>query len=539
MTNPTETAQWAELTSASTNVPSIRSLLEAPRSELRVTGPGLVADFSRQRLTVSTRDLLLELVASTHVCHQRDAMFAGEAINSTENRSVLHTALRRPVADPLVVNGTNVSADVHQVLGRLSSFSTSIRNGEWTGVTGKSINRVINIGIGGSDLGPAMAYTALKNYADPNISFAFVSNVDPEDMVSALATSDPERTLFIIVSKTFTTTETMMNARLARQWALDSLNVQDPREVVERHFVAVSTNAAEVDAFGIASQNVFGFWDWVGGRYSMESAVGLSTMIAIGPEAFHELLAGSFAMDQHFLTEPPATNIPILMGAMSVWNRDFLGISTTAVLPYAQVLARFPAYLQQLTMESNGKRVRKDGSLVNYNTGAIYWGEPGTNGQHSFYQLLHQGTEIVACDIIVVSRGHTNQTEQHETLVANALAQASVLSVGVTREELAKSSTPVELISHKEMPGDRPVTVLMLETLNPFSLGALIALYEHSVFVQGAIWGINSFDQWGVELGKKVAVGIQSAFEDRNLTADFDSSTRESIKEYLQQRDGD
>ena len=539
VTNPTETAQWAELTSASTNVPSIRSLLDTPRSELRVTGPGLVADFSRQRLTVSTRDLLLELVASTHVCHQRDAMFAGEAINSTENRSVLHTALRRPIADPLVVNGTNVSADVHQVLGRMSSFSTSIRTGEWTGVTGKSINRVINIGIGGSDLGPAMAYTALKNYADPDISFAFVSNVDPEDMVSALATSDPERTLFIIVSKTFTTTETMMNARLARQWALDSLNDQDPREVVERHFVAVSTNAAEVDAFGIASQNVFGFWDWVGGRYSMESAVGLSTMIAIGPEAFHELLAGSFAMDQHFLTEPPATNIPLLMGAMSVWNRDFLGISTTAVLPYAQVLARFPAYLQQLTMESNGKRVRKDGSLVNYNTGAIYWGEPGTNGQHSFYQLLHQGTEIVACDIIVVSRGHTPQTEQHEALVANALAQASVLSVGVTREELANSSTPVELISHKEMPGDRPVTVLMLETLNPFNLGALIALYEHSVFVQGAIWGINSFDQWGVELGKKVAVGIQSAFEDRNLTADFDSSTRESIKEYLRQREGD
>lgn len=539
MTNPTETAQWAELTSARTNVPSIRSLLEAPRSELRVTGPGLVADFSRQRLTVSTRDLLLELVASTHVCHQRDAMFAGEAINSTENRSVLHTALRRPNADPLVVNGTNVSADVHQVLGRMSSFSTSIRNGEWTGVTGKRINRVINIGIGGSDLGPAMAYTALKNYADPDISFAFVSNVDPEDMVSALATSDPERTLFIIVSKTFTTTETMMNARLARQWALDSLNDQDPREVVERHFVAVSTNAAEVDAFGIASQNVFGFWDWVGGRYSMESAVGLSTMIAIGPEAFHELLAGSYAMDQHFLTEPPATNIPILMGAISVWNRDFLGISTTAVLPYAQLLAHFPAYLQQLTMESNGKRVRKDGNLVNYNTGAIYWGEPGTNGQHSFYQLLHQGTEIVSCDIIVVSRGHTPQTEQHEALVANALAQASVLSVGVTREELANSSTPVELISHKEMPGDRPVTVLMLETLNPFSLGALIALYEHSVFVQGAIWGINSFDQWGVELGKKVAVGIQSAFEDPNLTADFDSSTRESIKDYLQQRDGD
>ena len=539
MTNPTETAQWAELTSASTNVPSIRSLLDTPRSELRVTGPGLVADFSRQRLTVSTRDLLLELVASTHVCHQRDAMFAGEAINSTENRSVLHTALRRPIADPLVVNGTNVSADVHQVLGRMSSFSTSIRNGEWTGVTGKSINRVINIGIGGSDLGPAMAYTALKNYADPDISFAFVSNVDPEDMVSALATSDPERTLFIIVSKTFTTTETMMNARLARQWALDSLNDQDPREVVERHFVAVSTNAAEVDAFGIASQNVFGFWDWVGGRYSMESAVGLSTMIAIGPEAFHELLAGSFAMDQHFLTEPPATNIPILMGAISVWNRDFLGISTTAVLPYAQLLARFPAYLQQLTMESNGKRVRKDGSLVNYNTGAIYWGEPGTNGQHSFYQLLHQGTEIVACDIIVVSRGHTPQTEQHEALVANALAQASVLSVGVTREELANSSTPVELISHKEMPGDRPVTLLMLETLNPFNLGALIALYEHSVFVQGAIWGINSFDQWGVELGKKVAVGIQSAFGDRNLSADFDFSTRESIKEYLRQRDGD
>jgi len=271
----------------------------------------------------------------------------------------------------------------------------------------------------------------------------------------------------------------------------------------------------------------------------MESAVGLSTMIAIGPEAFHELLAGSYAMDQHFLTEPPATNIPILMGAISVWNRDFLGISTTAVLPYAQLLAHFPAYLQQLTMESNGKRVRKDGNLVNYNTGAIYWGEPGTNGQHSFYQLLHQGTEIVSCDIIVVSRGHTPQTEQHEALVANALAQASVLSVGVTREELANSSTPVELISHKEMPGDRPVTVLMLETLNPFSLGALIALYEHSVFVQGAIWGINSFDQWGVELGKKVAVGIQSAFEDPNLTADFDSSTRESIKDYLQQRDGD
>lgn len=539
MTNPTETIQWAELASASADVPSIRSLLDTPRSEFRVPGPGFMADFSRQRLTVSTRDVLLELVTSTHVCDQRDAMFAGKPINSTEYRSVLHTALRRPLSDPLVVNETNVSADVHRVLDHMSKFSTSIRSGEWTGVTGKSINRVINIGIGGSDLGPAMAYTALRNYADPNISFAFVSNVDPEDMVSALAASDPERTLFIIVSKTFTTTETMMNAHLARQWALDSLSDQDSREVVERHFVAVSTNATEVDSFGIASQNVFGFWDWVGGRYSMESAVGLSTMIAIGPEAFYELLAGSYAMDQHFLIEPPETNIPILMGAISVWNRDFLGISTTAVLPYAQLLARFPAYLQQLTMESNGKRVRKDGSLVNYNTGAIYWGEPGTNGQHSFYQLLHQGTEIVACDIIVVSRGHTHETEQHETLVANALAQASVLSVGVTREELANSSTPVELISHKEMPGDRPVTVLMLETLNPFSLGALIALYEHSVFVQGAIWGINSFDQWGVELGKKVAVGIHTAFEDPTLTANFDSSTQESIREYLHQRDGD
>jgi glucose-6-phosphate isomerase len=415
----------------------------------------------------------------------------------------------------------------------MHNFSDQVRSGQWKGITGKSINRIINIGIGGSDLGPAMANRALHDFVIPEISFAFVSNVDANDLKEALEGSDPERTLFIVVSKTFTTEETMLNANAAKSWILQNLPHLNPSDVVQQHFVAVSTNSQGVADFGINLRNMFGFWDWVGGRYSMVSAVGLSTMIAIGPNNFDVMLRGFHDMDEHFRTAPPQENLPMLMGAIAVWNRDFLNIETTAVLPYSHYLGRFPAYLQQLTMESNGKRVRRDGSLVHYNTGAIFWGEPGTNGQHSFYQLLHQGTSIVACDFIVVARESEGVDPQQAILVANALAQASVLSIGVTREELRSNGNAPDLLAHKEMPGNRPVSLFMIDKLNPHSLGALVALYEHSVFTQGVIWGINSFDQWGVELGKKVATGITLAFSDASLIEEFDASTQYSIKEYL------
>jgi glucose-6-phosphate isomerase len=409
----------------------------------------------------------------------------------------------------------------------MGAFATAVRDGSWRGATGERISAVVNIGIGGSDLGPAMAHVALAAFADRSIDCRFVSNVDPTDIAETLRALDPARTLVVVASKTFTTLETMTNAHAARAWIVDALG----EDAVARHFVAVSTNAEKVSEFGIDTANMFGFWDWVGGRYSMDSSIGLSTMIAIGADGFAQLLAGFHAMDEHFVSAPAEDNLPLLMGLVAVWNRDFLDIPTTAVLPYSQYLARFPAYLQQLTMESNGKSVRLDGAPVDYPTGAIFWGEPGTNGQHSFYQLLHQGTSTVACDLVVVARAETPVGEQQDMLVANALAQAAVLARGRTADEVAADGTPAALVPHKVMPGNRPVSVLMVERLTPFALGALVALYEHSVFVQGAVWGIDSFDQWGVELGKKVAMGILADLTGEQ-PATFDPSTDASIALY-------
>lgn len=432
------------------------------------------------------------------------------------------------------VDGTNASLEVHEVLARMESFAEAVRSGSWRGASGERISDVVNIGIGGSDLGPAMAYEALRSFADPDIGMHFVSNVDPSDILEVLGRINPASTLFIVASKTFTTLETMTNANAARDWLVQTLG----DAAVKNHFVAVSTNAEKVSEFGIDTANMFGFWDWVGGRYSMDSAIGLSTMIAIGPKGFEEMLAGFRAMDDHFLNAAPAANVPLLMGLIGVWNRNFLSIPTTAVLPYSQYLKRFPAYLQQLTMESNGKSVRRDGSSVTYETGGIYWGEPGTNGQHSFYQLLHQGTSTVASDIIVIAQPEADVNGQQDMLVANALAQASVLSMGRTEAEVAAAGTEPRLISHKVMPGNRPVSVLMTQRLTPFTLGALTALYEHSVFVQGAVWGINSFDQWGVELGKGVALGILHDINE-GISDDptLDGPTRTSVAEYLHLRE--
>ena len=444
---------------------------------------------------------------------------------------MLHTALRRRRDQSLLVDGQDVSADVHAVLDRMGAFAERVRSGEWKGATGQRIRTVVNIGIGGSDLGPAMAYLALRAFSDRDLSFRFVSNVDPTDLAEAVRDLDPATTLFIVASKTFTTLETMTNAEAARTWLVNDLGPDS----VSHHFVAVSTNAAAVAAFGIDTANMFGFWDWVGGRYSMDSAIGLSTMIAIGADGFAQMLDGFRAMDEHFASAPAESNLPLQLGLLSVWNRNFLNIETTAVLPYSQFLSRFPAYLQQLTMESNGKSVRRDGTPVDYETGAIFWGEPGTNGQHSFYQLLHQGTDVVASDIIVVVQAENPDGDQQDMLVANALAQASVLSIGRDAVQVAADGTVAALVPHKVMPGNRPVNVIMIKRLDPAALGALVALYEHSVFVQGIIWGIDSFDQWGVELGKKVAMGILGQLVD-GTPADVDVSTQASIDRYLNLR---
>ncbi len=489
---------------------------------------GLRADFSKQRLTHDVLDALLDLARERGVLDRRDAMFAGEHINVTEDRSVLHTALRLPPGSQLTVDGVDVAGEVREVLTRMADFSTRVRSGQWQGATGKRIRNVINIGIGGSDLGPAMAYIALQYYSDRSMTFRFVSNVDPTDISEAIRDLDPAETLFIVASKTFGTQETLTNAKAARQWIVDALG----EDAVERHFVAVSTNAERVAAFGIDTANMFGFWDWVGGRYSMDSAIGLSTMIAIGPDNFEQMLAGFHSMDEHFRHADPSVNIPLRMGLIAVWNRDFLDIPTNAVLPYAQFLARFPAYLQQLTMESNGKSVRLDGARVDYNTGAIYWGEPGTNGQHSFYQLLHQGTEIVSCDFILFAQALEPVFDMQDMLAANALAQAAVLAFGRTAEEVRKEGVPEDLVPHKVMPGNRPSTFILAARLDPHALGALVALYEHSVFVQGAIWGIDSFDQWGVELGKAMANSILPDLQDADRPLDRDSSTDALIRAY-------
>ena len=531
--DPTVTTAWAELTALrdAGRDTTVRDLLEADPErcdDLVLEASGICLDLSRQRIDAPVLAALQSLATQQQVLKHRDAMLSGEHVNTTEDRAVLHTALRLPSGSSLVVDGRDVAADIGEVLERMSSWAQAVRSGAWLGSTGKGITDIVNIGIGGSDLGPAMAYTALRHYSDRAIACHFVSNVDPTDLSEVVRPLDPATTLFIIASKTFTTQETMTNASAARDW----LVAAHGEGSVSRHFVAVSTNAELVTGFGIDPANMFGFWDWVGGRYSMESAIGLSTMVAIGPENFRSMLDGFHAMDVHFATAEPSENLPLLMGLVAVWNRDFLEIPTTAVLPYSQYLARFPAYLQQLTMESNGKGVRADGSPSACPTGAIVWGEPGTNGQHSFYQLIHQGTSAVACDVIVVARTPNPLGRQQDMLVANALAQASVLARGRTEAEVRADDTPEHLVAHKVMPGNRPTSVLMVRDLDPFTLGALVALYEHSVFVQGAVWGINSFDQWGVELGKKVALGILSVIETGEGRGTLDSATAHSVDHY-------
>ena len=530
LTSPDPAANpiWAKLTAAAAVVPDIRALLDADQDRpvrSTVSAAGITLDFARQRITPESLTALIELADQQGVFIRRAAMVAGEHINITEDRAVLHTALRLPRGSSLVVDGVDVAAEVHQVLDRMGSFAKAVRNGKWRGATGKRITAVVNIGIGGSDLGPAMAYEALRAFSKRGMTFRFVSNVDPTDISEAIGDLDPARTLFVIASKTFSTLETMTNGRAARSWLVDALG----EKAVSKHFVAVSSNSELVEAFGIDRDNMFGFWDWVGGRYSMDAAIGLSTMIAVGPKGFASMLAGFHAMDKHFETEPAPRNLPVIMGLLAVWNRDFLNISTNAVLPYSQYLSRFPAYLQQLTMESNGKAVRLDGTPVTYQTGAIVWGEPGTNGQHSFYQLIHQGTSPVACDIIVVAQSDNPLGDQQNMLIANALAQAAVLARGRTLAEVTADGTDLALAPHKVMPGNRPTSVISTARLDPFTLGALIALYEHSVFVQGALWGINSFDQWGVELGKKVALGILAVIEGQAEPSSIDSATVHSI----------
>lgn len=525
--DPSSTPTWkrlAELSAQMTHRP-LRELLAHDRSDLVFTACGLTVDYSRQRIDDAVLDSLIALAQEVDVAQFIADMNAGIHVNNTEDRAVLHTALRAAPTSSLIVDGFDVITGVHAVLDAMATFAAGIRSGSIVGSTGHRFTDVVNIGIGGSDLGPAMTTSALSDYADDNLSFHYVSNLDPADLRTTLLKLDPATTLFIVVSKTFTTAETMANAQEARRWLVTGLD----DDAVTSHFVAVSTNLEEVARFGISSDRVFGFWDWVGGRFSLTSAVGLSTMIAIGPEHFDELLSGFRDMDQLTSTASFRSNPAVLMGLIAVWNRDFLDIPSTAVLPYSQRLSRFPAYLQQLTMESNGKSVRRDGTPVTYPTGAIYWGEPGTNGQHSFYQLLHQGTSVVSADIIVVLRQDGVAHDQQRALVAHALAQASVLTMGRTQEEWRRDGTSENLLAHKEMLGNRPTTVISMERLTPYSLGALIAVYENSVVVQGAIWGINSFDQWGVELGKKVAHSIESALES-TTPPHFDTATNASIE---------
>jgi len=500
---------------------------------LTAEAAGLYLDFSKHRVTDETLTLLLELAAECALHERLEAMFRGDHINVTEDRAVLHTALRLPRSATLVVEGQDVVAEVHEVLDRMAAFADRIRSGAWTGHTGSRIANVVNIGIGGSDLGPVMAYEALRHYAARELTVRFVSNVDGTDFAEATRGLDPAETLFIVSSKTFTTLETMTNARTARAWLLGSLGGDE--SAVARHFVAVSTNAQEVTSFGIDTANMFGFWDWVGGRYSMDSAIGLSTMIAVGPERFRELLAGFHAMDEHFRTAPLEQNLPALMGLLAVWYREFFGAQTVAVLPYDQYLKRFPAYLQQLTMESNGKRVTLEGVEVDYDTGAVYWGEPGTNGQHSFYQLIHQGTSLIPCDFIGFHRSLNPLGDHHDILTANLFAQTEALAFGKTAEQVTAEGTPDWLVPHRVFPGNRPTSTIMAEQLTPHVLGALVALYEHSVFTQGVIWEIDSFDQWGVELGKQLAVRIIPELSAEAALA-HDSSTNTLIERYRAHR---
>ncbi|MDQ2621935.1 MAG: glucose-6-phosphate isomerase, partial [Actinomycetota bacterium] len=496
-------------------------------------GAGIELDYSKNRIDADTLGHLVELARTARMPERRDAMFNGARINVSENRSVLHVALRMPRSRSLVVEGTDVVREVHSVLDRMAGFCEEVRSGRWTGHTGLPIRNVVNIGIGGSDLGPVMAYEALRDYSRRDLTFRFVSNVDGTDFFEATRDLDPAETLFVISSKTFTTLETMTNARTAREWLLNAAGGDE--SAVARHFVAVSTNGEEVAGFGIDRANMFGFWEWVGGRYSMDSAIGLSTMLAIGPDRFQDMLDGFHAMDEHFRDTALEANLPVIHGLLAVWYRNFFGSQTHAVLPYSKYLHRFPAYLQQLTMESNGKSVTEAGVEVNYSTGAVFWGEPGTNGQHSFYQLLHQGTELIPCDFIGFHHALNPLGEHQDLLVSNVFAQTRALAFGKTRDQLVAEGVEEELIPHRTFPGNRPSNTLMVDRLTPRSLGSLVAFYEHSVFTQGSIWGIDSFDQWGVELGKALAQQIIPELQSgQRPDLDHDSSTNRLIRRYRQ-----
>jgi glucose-6-phosphate isomerase len=536
MSNPTTLPAWKALSAnrdqiAKTTLKELFAADPERGERLNAEACGLYLDYSKNRVNDETLKLLVQLAHETGLEPARDAMFRGDKINITEDRAVLHVALRAPKGEVIKVDGVDVVPEVHKVLEAMGAFADRIRSGEWKGFTGKKIKNVINVGIGGSDLGPVMAYEALRHYSDRSLTFRFVSNVDGTDFAEAVHDLDPSETLFIISSKTFTTLETMTNAGSAREWILAGLG--GDIKAVASHFVAVSTNADKVSAFGIDTANMFGFWDWVGGRYSMDSAIGLSTMIAIGPKNFSDLLAGFHSMDEHFRTAPLEKNLPVLLGLLAVWYNDFFGAQSIAVLPYEQYLKRFPAYLQQLTMESNGKSIRLDGEHVTADTGPIYWGEPGTNGQHSFYQLIHQGTRLIPCDFIGFNKALNQLGHHHNYLISNILAQAEALAFGKTPEQVKAEGTPDWLNPHRVFEGNRPSNVIMADKLDPRTLGVLVALYEHSVFTQGAIWGINSFDQWGVELGKQLAQHIipelESAVEPE---LKHDSSTNALIRRY-------
>ena len=527
---------WTSLAKHSTEIKNVhlRELFakDATRGE-RLTGEaaGLFLDYSKNRVTETSLKLLLQLAEECDLRGRIEAMFRGERINITENRAVLHVALRAPKNATITLDGKNVVPEVHAVLDRMTAFSNRVRSGEWLGHTGKRIRNIVNIGIGGSDLGPVMAYEALKHYSDRALTFRFVSNVDGIDFVEATRDLNPAETLFIVSSKTFTTLETMTNAETAREWLLQGLG--GDKAAVAKHFVAVSTNAEKVSAFGIDTANMFGFWDWVGGRYSMDSAIGLSTMLAIGPDNFRSMLDGFHQMDEHFRTAAFDRNLPVLLGLLTVWYTDFFNAQTIAVLPYEQYLKRFPAYLQQLTMESNGKHVTLDGKQVTYDTGPIFWGEPGTNGQHSFYQLIHQGTRLIPCDFIAFGHALTPLGRHHDILLANVFAQAEALAFGKTAEQVKAEGTPEWLVPHRVFEGNRPSNVILADRLTPEVLGKLVALYEHSVFTQGTIWNINSFDQWGVELGKALAQRIIPELEASSAPElKHDSSTNNLIRRY-------
>lgn len=503
--------------------------------KLAVEGIGIYLDYSKNRVTEETIQLLVQLAEESGLKDRIEAMFTGEKINITENRAVLHTALRAPKSDTITVDGHNVVPDVHEVLEKMAAFSNQVRDGKWLGYTGARIRNVVNIGIGGSDLGPVMAYEALRHYSDRSLTFRFVSNVDGTDFSEAVVGLDPRETLFVVSSKTFTTIETMTNAHTARAWLLKAFGGDE--KAVARHFVAVSTNASEVGKFGIDTANMFGFWDWVGGRYSMDSAIGLSTMIAIGPDHFSEMLQGFHSMDQHFRNTEFHQNLPVLMGLLAVWYSNFFDAETIAVLPYDQYLKRFPAYLQQLTMESNGKHITLDGKEVDYQTSAIYWGEPGTNGQHSFYQLIHQGTRLIPCDFIAFNQSLNAVGRHHDILMANVFAQAEALAFGKTEEEVKAEGTADWLVPHRVFKGNRPSNMLLIDQLTPEVLGKLVALYEHSVFTQGVIWNVGSFDQWGVELGKVLANRIIPELESpAEPQLKHDSSTNALIERYRKSR---